>query len=589
MAEFSNNRKLGNRSTDFVSVKDFGAALDGVTDDSAALQAAIDFFDDKGGTVLVPGHCFIDTATITIKPGITVTGRTGRVGTASGYNDKIVANAGGRISFGSYSTGRGGRLKDLALINNGTTGIWIDNSELASNNSAYNCTIDHCYVTGGQYSVRVDGTVGFAIINNSQILNNSGSFDTLYAIYCGDDGTSGFEFINGMSITDCYIAGRCHFDGTSDNGGGGSLQGVKALSIKGIQYDGRWDPCWRFKGCPGMTMDGAFLENEGSIDISNITQASPGVVTTSSNHWLENGDVVRFNIDAGSMVELDGNTYTIDNKTDTTFELSATNTTGFSAYNDSGTNVVETDIRTIQIASDVLGGMTFRGIDFVTPNSYARPFQCNGRGVEISGCYFRNVESQDLIQLEAASAHCVVGQNADAGGTLSVPAVSDAGTFNNVYPAGNVIHRLSAPSSTSGGAGADETLSSFVIQPSFIRPNSVVRAVAWGSVASASAATHIGKFEWGSGGNQYTFYPSSGASGVEWRAEIDIMLTTSDTVQRVTWESSRSGNATTDATVYKDATTGTIDTSSSITFSVIGTSTDAADAFTLEGLYVEIK
>lgn len=48
-------RTLTNRLDDVVSVKNFGAAGDGVTDDTAAIQAAIDYVDAlNGGTVFVP-------------------------------------------------------------------------------------------------------------------------------------------------------------------------------------------------------------------------------------------------------------------------------------------------------------------------------------------------------------------------------------------------------------------------------------------------------------------------------------------------------------------------------------------------------
>jgi len=56
MAEQSNNRKLGNKATEWVSVKSFGATGDGVTDDSAAIQAALDAHDHvyiPNGTYLV--------------------------------------------------------------------------------------------------------------------------------------------------------------------------------------------------------------------------------------------------------------------------------------------------------------------------------------------------------------------------------------------------------------------------------------------------------------------------------------------------------------------------------------------------------
>ena len=84
----------------------------------------------------------------------------------------------------------------------------------------------------------------------------------------------------------------------------------------------------------GYTELGQFSHEVGTA-ISNITQADPGVVTTSASHGLENGDTVWL-YDVVGMTEVNGETYTVANKTATTFELSGVDTSGFTAYSSAG-------------------------------------------------------------------------------------------------------------------------------------------------------------------------------------------------------------------------------------------------------------
>jgi len=59
-----------------VSVTDFGAVGDGVTDDTAAIQAAIDAVQlAKGGTVLVPAGSYVCSDTIVLKQGVNLVGQ----------------------------------------------------------------------------------------------------------------------------------------------------------------------------------------------------------------------------------------------------------------------------------------------------------------------------------------------------------------------------------------------------------------------------------------------------------------------------------------------------------------------------------
>lgn len=76
-------RTVDDKLKEFVSVKDFGAVGDGVTDDTAAIQAAIDSFDfdtlkPTGGIVFFPRGHYKITDTITLKSGINLYGESRR-------------------------------------------------------------------------------------------------------------------------------------------------------------------------------------------------------------------------------------------------------------------------------------------------------------------------------------------------------------------------------------------------------------------------------------------------------------------------------------------------------------------------------
>ncbi len=94
MAEFSNNRKLGNRSTDFVSVKDFGADPTGLTDSRQAFQDAF----DSGKPVRIDGDYLLSSGKVSYAADDIIVDARGATITVDG-----TAGATG-FSFGSSAT-----------------------------------------------------------------------------------------------------------------------------------------------------------------------------------------------------------------------------------------------------------------------------------------------------------------------------------------------------------------------------------------------------------------------------------------------------------------------------------------------------
>jgi hypothetical protein len=112
--------------SDSVSVKDFGAVGDGLTDDRVAIQAAIDSLATAGGTLLIPPGTFAITNTIDIKDNVNVECQ-GTILAKAGFSGSYIVTVGaaGRYGEGVINglrlDGGGQNIKGLYTQNVQTT------------------------------------------------------------------------------------------------------------------------------------------------------------------------------------------------------------------------------------------------------------------------------------------------------------------------------------------------------------------------------------------------------------------------------------------------------------------------------------
>jgi len=78
------------------------------------------------------------------------------------------------------------------------------------------------------------------------------------------------------------------------------------------------------------------IVTESDVTITGITQANPGVVTTSAPHGYSNGDSVIITGVVG-MTEVNNQEFVVANQTATTFELFGVDTSAYTAYSSAGT------------------------------------------------------------------------------------------------------------------------------------------------------------------------------------------------------------------------------------------------------------
>ena len=193
------------------------------------------------------------------------------------------------------------------------------------------------------------------------------------AVFVDIEGTSAVE-TTFNDTKETYLSGVTEVSSTAGVlketafGGIGHLLGVSNTAVVDPRFDGP-NQTFMTGGTDGNVFaiwnDGQYTGNATAI--SGITKANPAVITTATNHKLLppasisaitkanpavvtaanhgfiNGDIVKF-ASIGGMTELNGTTKTVANKSDNTFELSGTNSSGFTTYTSGGTATTATRI-----------------------------------------------------------------------------------------------------------------------------------------------------------------------------------------------------------------------------------------------------
>lgn len=253
---------------DTVSVKDFGAIGDGVTNDRAAFQAAIDYIQGltNGGRVIVPGSAtyLLDSAIV-----VALTKSIIIEGDGDGAKLRLNTGAGGpilNVTGGSPGTTRQ-VIRDLFLqgpVSGTSNGIRLNN--------ANNCRIENCVIQS--QVTGIDMNSSFAV----EMIGNTFDVCTTYGVFCGTAAHNLMLERNGFFT--CGVSGggqAIRLDVASDN-----------IGIK----DNDFEFCnvnVRINNCSSVEITGNYMEYHKSACFD--FQGTNYGVSIESN-WIALGDSV---------------------------------------------------------------------------------------------------------------------------------------------------------------------------------------------------------------------------------------------------------------------------------------------------------
>lgn len=272
------SRSVQSKLQDTISVKDFGAVGDGVTDDTSAINAAFAVLraaylpDSLSGrnpvTLLFPQGTYLCSGSIN------ATAIRGYGWNVDFRGAEIISTATGLVSFDLLHS-RYGTINNMVIRSESATkpkmGVqvgYIDHNTSSGNITFNDCNIvgyfsQACYYNGGSEQT----------VENNCTFRNEDSASTSYAAI--------YDSANWWKRTSSFQTGDLV-----------------------------------------------------TVSITNITQANPAVVTA-PGHAFGNGDQIRIDNVSG-MTNVNGNYYTVAGVSGNTFQLSGIDSTGFSAYTSGG-------------------------------------------------------------------------------------------------------------------------------------------------------------------------------------------------------------------------------------------------------------
>ena len=263
------DRTVENRLQDFISVKDFGAAGDGVVDDTAAIRAAI--IANYSRTLFFPKGTYLVSETIDIDFGLTLQGEQGSV--IKFASSITSSDASFHNIFTVFATTAASRnlskfiMRDLEFDgSNIATSYWLENS---SGTAITDPEADYVMGTGALAS-GITGTSLTAVLTGTAVssvtINNGGS---------GWKGHPSFPYLSDDVLL--------HFSG----GGGYGAQGFATISGGALTSVTITDGGKDYTSPPTVTARGGYAAIDLLADAS-VNRRNPNYTDVHGVIWLQN-------------------------------------------------------------------------------------------------------------------------------------------------------------------------------------------------------------------------------------------------------------------------------------------------------------
>jgi hypothetical protein len=267
------SRTVANKLYEFVSVKDFGAVGDGVTDDTAAIQAALDYAAISEGLVTVPEGTYKTTSQLTMASGVGLSGEGRRNASIikAYHTDAAILN----LKGSGFCI-----VKDIYLTTDSTlypkTGMALGRSSAASagNHHIENVKIQGYFDAAVFYSIASEVNV----INNLYLWNLGGASSAKYGFYTSKaDDLSVDSFVTSTNLV-ANVTGLNIVNSSSD-------ANAACIYIEAAESSGSWN----FYGAYLTPYRGSYVEINNATDSQIL---GPYSFIACSGERLSGGDPI---------------------------------------------------------------------------------------------------------------------------------------------------------------------------------------------------------------------------------------------------------------------------------------------------------